>query len=77
MTLLVLVILAVIWAAVLLPPFIQNRTESRPADSMTAAEISICVTVASRMSIRGSRAGFGRPNGEWADGAVDTPSLVG
>lgn len=35
MTLLVLVILAVIWAAVLLPPFIQNRTESRPADSIS------------------------------------------
>jgi hypothetical protein len=32
---LVLVILAVIWAAVLLPPFLQNRSESRPADSIS------------------------------------------
>ena len=35
MTHLVLVILAVIWAAVLLPPFLQNRSESRPADSIS------------------------------------------
>ena len=35
MTLLVLVILAVIWAAVLLPPYLQNRSESRPADSIS------------------------------------------
>jgi hypothetical protein len=32
---LVLVILAVIWAAVLLPPFLQSRSESRPADSIS------------------------------------------
>lgn len=31
----VLVILAVIWAAVLLPPFLQNRSENRPADSIS------------------------------------------
>ena len=35
MTLLVLLILAVIWAAVLLPPYLQNRSESRPADSIS------------------------------------------
>lgn len=35
MTLLVLFILAVIWAAVLLPPYLQNRSESRPADSIS------------------------------------------
>ncbi len=35
MTLLVLVILAVIWAAVLVPPYLQNRSESRPADSIS------------------------------------------
>jgi len=34
-TLLVIVILAVIWAAVLLPPYLQNRSESRPADSIS------------------------------------------
>jgi len=32
---LVLVILAVIWAAVLLPPFLQSRSENRPADSIS------------------------------------------
>jgi hypothetical protein len=32
---LVLVILAVIWAAVLVPPYLQNRSESRPADSIS------------------------------------------
>jgi hypothetical protein len=31
----VLVILAVIWAAVLVPPYLQNRSESRPADSIS------------------------------------------
>ncbi len=36
MTLLVLFILALIWAAVLLPPWLQNRSESRPADSITS-----------------------------------------
>ncbi len=32
----VLFILALIWAAVLLPPWLQNRSESRPADSITS-----------------------------------------
>lgn len=31
----VLVILAVIWAAVLVPPYLQNRSDSRPADSIS------------------------------------------
>ena len=35
MTHLVLVILAAIWAAVLLPPFLQSRSENRPADSIS------------------------------------------
>jgi hypothetical protein len=35
-TLLVLVILGVIWAAVLLPPYLQNRRESRPGDSIAS-----------------------------------------
>ena len=30
----VLLILAVVWAAVLLPPFLRNRREGRPADSV-------------------------------------------
>jgi Flp pilus assembly protein TadB len=33
---LVLIILAVIWAAVLLPPYLQNRSENRPADSISS-----------------------------------------
>ncbi|HVL27065.1 MAG TPA: hypothetical protein VM390_02875 [Acidimicrobiales bacterium] len=32
---LVLLILAVIWAAVLIPPFLRARAEGRPADSIT------------------------------------------
>ncbi len=36
MTLLVLVILALMWAAVLLPPLIRSRTESRPSDSISS-----------------------------------------
>ncbi|MBK9180467.1 MAG: hypothetical protein IPM45_13075 [Acidimicrobiales bacterium] len=36
MTLLVLVILALMWAAVLLPPLIRSRTESRPGDSISS-----------------------------------------
>ena len=32
----VLVILAVIWAAVLVPPYLQSRSENRPADSISS-----------------------------------------
>lgn len=32
----VLLILAVIWAAVLLPPWLQNRRENRPSDSIAS-----------------------------------------
>lgn len=35
-TLLVLVILGLIWAAVLLPPYLQNRREHRPGDSIAS-----------------------------------------
>jgi hypothetical protein len=35
-TVLVLVILAMIWAAVLLPPYLANRRESRPGDSIAS-----------------------------------------
>ncbi|HEY4376885.1 MAG TPA: hypothetical protein VGM93_06990, partial [Acidimicrobiales bacterium] len=34
MGMIVLLILAVVWAAVLLPPFLRNRREGRPADSV-------------------------------------------
>src|SRR3954453_10487168 len=42
-TLLVLLILAVIWAAVLLPPYLQNRSESRPADSISSFQRQLSV----------------------------------
>ena len=35
-TLLVLVILGLIWAAVLIPPYLQNRREHRPGDSIAS-----------------------------------------
>jgi hypothetical protein len=34
LTIVVLLVLAVIWAAVLVPPFVRARSESRPADSI-------------------------------------------
>jgi hypothetical protein len=40
---LVLLILAVIWAAVLLPPYLQNRSESRPADSISSFQRQLSV----------------------------------
>ena len=43
MTILVLFILAVIWAAVLLPPYLQNRSESRPADSISSFQHQLSV----------------------------------
>ncbi|MEO7555437.1 MAG: hypothetical protein ABIV94_02380 [Acidimicrobiales bacterium] len=43
MTLLVLVILAVIWAAVLLPPYLQSRSEGRPADSISSFQKQLSV----------------------------------
>lgn len=39
----VLLILAVIWAAVLLPPYLQNRSESRPADSISSFQKQLSV----------------------------------
>jgi hypothetical protein len=40
---LVLFILAVIWAAVLLPPYLQNRSASRPADSISSFQRQLSV----------------------------------
>ena len=39
----VLFILAVIWAAVLLPPYLQNRSESRPADPISSFQRQLSV----------------------------------
>jgi len=40
---LVLVILALIWAAVLLPPYLQNRRETRPGDSIATFRTQLSV----------------------------------
>lgn len=39
----VLFILAVIWAAVLLPPYLQSRSESRPGDSISSFQNQLSV----------------------------------
>jgi hypothetical protein len=51
---LVLVILAVIWAAVLVPPYLQNRSDSRPADSIS--------TFRNQLSVLERRAGSAVPS---------------
>jgi hypothetical protein len=40
---LVLLILAVVWMAVLLPPYLQSRSESRPADSISSFKRQLSV----------------------------------
>jgi hypothetical protein len=40
---LVLVILALIWAAVLVPPYLQNRRETRPGDSIATFRSQLLV----------------------------------
>lgn len=40
---LVLVILAAIWAAVLVPPYLQNRRETRPGDSIASFRSQLSV----------------------------------
>lgn len=40
---LVLVILALIWAAVLVPPYLQNRRETRPGDSIATFRTQLSV----------------------------------
>ena len=57
MTLLVLFILAVIWAAVLLPPYLQNRSESRPADSISSFQHQLSV-LERRSAPLGARSGI-------------------
>jgi hypothetical protein len=42
-TVLVLVILALIWAAVLVPPYLQNRRETRPGDSIATFRTQLSV----------------------------------
>ena len=54
MTILVLFILAGVWAAVLLPPWLQNRSESRPADSITSFRRQLSVLSRSNGTAYGS-----------------------
>jgi hypothetical protein len=57
---LVLFILAVIWAAVLLPPYLQNRSESRPADSISSFQ--------RQLSVLQRRSGTASPQGSLSSG---------
>jgi hypothetical protein len=59
-TLLVLVILAVIWAAVLLPPYLQGRSASRPADSISSFQKQLSV-LEHRASVGSPRPVSARP----------------
>jgi hypothetical protein len=43
LTVLVLLILAVVWAAVLIPPWLRNRADARPADSISAFRSRLAV----------------------------------
>jgi hypothetical protein len=52
-TILVLFILAAVWAAVLLPPWLQNRSESRPADSITSFRRQLSVLSRSNVGPHG------------------------
>jgi hypothetical protein len=60
-TLLVIFILAVIWAAVLLPPYLQHRSESRPADSISSFQ--------HQLSVLERRSGTAAPPARLASGA--------
>lgn len=62
---LVLVILAAIWAAVLVPPYLQNRRETRPGDSIASFRSQLSVlertTPGGRTSGNLARLDVGRP----------------
>jgi hypothetical protein len=55
-TVLVLVILAAIWAAVLVPPYLQNRRETRPGDSIASFRSQLSVLERTTPSGRASAA---------------------
>lgn len=54
---LVLVILAAIWAAVLVPPYLQNRRETRPGDSIASFRSQLSVLERTTPGGRASAAG--------------------
>ena len=55
----VLIILVLIWAAVLLPPYLQNRSESRPADSISSFQKQLSVLERRSNTIGGGVARIG------------------
>jgi hypothetical protein len=61
-TLLVLFILAVIWLAVLLPPWLQNRTATRPVDSITTFRHQLSVLERRAGSVAPHRVAARSPN---------------
>lgn len=67
---LVLVILAAIWAAVLLPPYLQNRRETRPGDSIATFRSQL--SVLERTTPGGRASSLGRYDSQY-DARVEVP----
>ena len=75
MTPVVIVILAVVWAAVLIPPMLQNRSQARPADSISAFQSQL--STLQRRTV-GESGPITPPNGMRAVRPVtSTPGLAG
>ena len=69
----VLVVLAIIWAAVLIPQFLRVRAEARPGDSISAFRRQLAV-------LRRTRPGAGRSADDWpqwspARGTASRPAV--
>jgi hypothetical protein len=72
----VIVILAVVWAAVLIPPMLQNRSQARPADSISAFQSQL--NTLQRRTVGESAGPVTPPNGMRAVRPVtSTPGLAG
>jgi hypothetical protein len=73
----VIVILAVVWAAVLIPPMLQNRSQARPADSISAFQSQL--STLQRRTVGESASGpITPPNGMRAVRPVtSTPGVAG
>lgn len=61
---LVLVILAAIWAAVLVPPYLQNRRETRPGDSIATFRTQL--SVLERTTPGGRASAYARADARYA-----------
>jgi hypothetical protein len=62
-TIVVLIILAVMWAAVLLPPWLRNRSEQRPADSIVSFRRQLSV-------LERAKPGMTHPTPSYSGGAT-------